>query len=236
LRGILIVSGGLDSTTMAYSAHDEFPSDDMLMLSFNYGQRHAVQELALAGETARHLGMKHTIIDMSFMQPLMKSALTDTSVDVPEGHYAHDTMKATVVPNRNALMLNIGIAAAVTYGAEFVATGVHAGDHDVYPDCRPEFIASQQRTALIANEGFIREGFRIIAPYLNKTKTDIAVDAGHLNVPLHKTWSCYKGGAIHCGRCSTCVERLEAIYEAGLSHVDETPYEDEEYWKEVVSV
>lgn len=231
-KTVVITSGGMDSTTAVYYTLDTFEDSNPLLLSFDYGQRH-LKELECASLTASILGLDHRIINLrSLKQLLQGSALTDDSVPVPEGHYAEETMKATVVPNRNAIMLNIAIGAAVACAADGVVTGVHAGDHAVYPDCRPKFIDKLNELALVANEGFINPHFRVLAPFINIDKAEIARIGARLGVQWRDTWSCYKGGAIHCGRCSTCVERLEAFAEAGVE--DNTPYEDEHYWRTVI--
>jgi 7-cyano-7-deazaguanine synthase len=212
-------------------------------VSFNYGQRHK-KELEFARDTCADLGIFHHVINLwdagltsALVGPGHASSLIASDVEVPEGHYAADNMKATVVPNRNMIMISIAGGIAVAEGAQYIATGVHAGDHDVYPDCRAEFITSAAETLSLANEGFGNlASLPILAPYVYQTKADIARNAIGLGVPLDKTWSCYKGGETHCGKCGTCVERLEAINEAaetlGLSEfVDPTVYEDSEYWK-----
>jgi 7-cyano-7-deazaguanine synthase len=153
-------------------------------------------------------------------------------VPVPEGSYDAESMKATVVPNRNMIMLALAAGFAVAENAQFIATAVHAGDHAIYPDCRPDFIGKLEAAIKSGNEGFIDPNFEIRTPYLYKTKTEIAKRAGELDVPIDLTWSCYKGGAYHCGRCGTCVERLEAISQAGVE--DKTIYMDSEFWKEAV--
>lgn len=268
-----IVSGGLDSTTLVYDMLDHGYSPHML--SFNYGQRHR-RELDFAALTARRLNLRHNIIDLSGITHLISnSALTSRpsyeldeshveiestakrEIEVPEGHYAEDTMKATVVPNRNMIMLAIAGGIAVSNKYKTIGIGVHGGDHFIYPDCRPEFIFSVGQALLQGNEGFhnfetliddlpeqaramgyTRMAKPILTPYLDKTKADIAVTALRLGVPLDETWSCYKGDKIHCGRCGTCVERLEAIDQAahrrGLTaaQVDKTAYADIEFWKE----
>lgn len=268
---VAIFSGGLDSTTLVYEmiAQGYTPH----LISFNYGQRHK-KELVYAGTTARQLGLRHDIIDLSGITHLISnSALTSDHklaegndiIDVPEGHYAEDTMKATVVPNRNMIMLSIAAGIAVNEGAEKIGIGVHGGDHFVYPDCRPEFIYVMNEAINVANAGFgvipvpdDRAAFYSVmyAPYLDLSKADIAFRALELGVPLHMTWSCYKGGENHCGRCGTCVERLEAIDEA-ITRVnklnireyakismasgvpigkfwDSTVYEDIEFWQTAV--
>jgi 7-cyano-7-deazaguanine synthase len=300
IYAIAIVSGGLDSVTMAYELVNAGYKVDVL--SFNYGQRH-VRELAYAQACARTLGLRHDIVDMTGLTRLINnSALTSAVweevcrgyaaidvIDVPEGHYAEDNMRLTVVPNRNMIMFAIACGVAVNRQANTVAAAMHGGDHYIYPDCRPPFILSLGQAMLQGNDGFhnfvsgslemtqaeleslpleevrarsqaIAMGYKALArpittPFLQSTKADIAYRALELGVPLHMTWSCYKGGENHCGRCGTCVERLEAIDEAvkriaSLS-VDEyrhfaslygpgtkwdrTVYEDTEFWKTVVA-
>lgn len=251
---VIINSGGLDSSTLMYYAKEN--GYKIISLSFDYGQRH-VKELECAKEIAELCGAEWHKIDMSFLGPLFASQGSASSLvsgnDVPDGHYAEDTMKQTVVPNRNMIMLSIAAGVAVASGASGVWTGVHAGDHFIYPDCRPQFIAALNAAMVYGNEGFgtipeIPQGTVPInflqAPFLHNTKADIASMALLFAVPLEKTWSCYKGGDMHCGRCGTCVERLEAIDEAirRLSDlqlhdlepfVDGTPYADIDYWKTV---
>lgn len=222
-KGIVVISGGMDSTVLAYLMR----SQDIRLISFDYGQRHK-KELKYARLTADTLGVPHTVVPMSFMNTLLHgSALTSPDVEVPEGHYAEESMKQTVVPNRNSIMLNIAAGIAVAEECKWVATGVHAGDHAVYPDCRPEFIRSLTKTLLVANEGFIDPKFQILAPFVGLGKHDIARLGADLNVPFWYTWSCYVGGDKHCGRCGTCVERKEAFRLAEVP--DSTEYEDPTY-------
>jgi len=231
-NAVIITSGGLDSTTALYQAINEH-GNNVVALSFDYGQRH-VKELQCAKQISYDLGIEHHIIELHDVTKLIAtSALTDPDHDVPEGHYEWDTMVQTVVPNRNAMMANIGIAVAVAQEARYMYLGVHAGDHAVYPDCRPEFIAALTQLANIANEGLIHPFFEICTPFIYKTKADIVTSGAVLDVPWEKTWTCYKGGEIHCGRCSTCVERLEAFDLAG--HVDTVEYADRDYYKTVIA-
>ena len=220
MKCISIVSGGLDSVTMAYRlAADGW---DQRLLSFDYGQRH-VKELESAQRCAGALNVAHTVVDLHSVTPLLwGSSLTDMAVDVPDGHYAAPSMAATVVPNRNAIMLSIAYAAAIADGAEAVAMGVHTGDHFVYPDCRPDFIERFAAMEVVAAEGHIAPGFQLLTPWLEVDKTEIARQAHLLDVPIADTWSCYKGRDIHCGTCGTCVERKEALHLAGV--VDPTEY------------
>ena len=217
---VAIVSGGLDSVTMAY--HLAAQGYGLTLISFDYGQRHR-KELDFAAKCAGRLDAEHHIVDLRVLTGLIdSSSLTSAEIEVPDGHYAEETMRITVVPNRNAVMINVAAALAVSRGWDYVATGVHGGDHFIYPDCRPEFIESQARTLRLANAGFVSEHFDVLAPFVDVSKGDI-VAIGHLiGVPWLETWSCYKGGDVHCGSCGTCVERREAFELAGVT--DPTPY------------
>ena len=214
-KTVAVISGGMDSVTLAYMLQHE--GHDLTLISFDYGQRHK-KELLFATECAKQLGVPHHIVDLSCLNPLVaNSSLTNKDIDVPDGHYAAETMKQTVVPNRNSIMLNIAAGLAVSIGARHIATGVHGGDHYIYPDCRPAFIKSLDTLLTIANEGFIDTKFTVIAPYLYWTKADIVTVGEMVGVPWAETWSCYKGGDIHCGACGTCFERREAFIDAGVA-------------------
>jgi 7-cyano-7-deazaguanine synthase len=247
---VAVFSGGLDSTTMVYDAIHR-GLDIKRLVSFNYGQRHK-KELDFAARTADKLNLNHSVIDLwssGFTEALMTdqggSALVDDRTEVPDGHYSEESMKATVVPNRNMVMIAIAGSIAIAENASTVLAGVHSGDHAIYPDCRPEFLAAASWTLEVGNLGFgaLASKNAVTAPYIGDSKADIAYRAFELNVPLEDTWSCYKGDEIHCGRCGTCVERLEAIHEAqsalfrkGLAvPVDNTQYADTKFWKEAVN-
>jgi 7-cyano-7-deazaguanine synthase len=220
-RVIAVVSGGLDSTTMAYWLRAQGYA--VMAISFDYGQRHR-KELAFAEQMAADLSAPWTLIDLhtaGLTSILSGSALTDETVTVPDGHYADESMQITVVPNRNAIMLSIACALAVTREAGAVAFGAHAGDHFIYPDCRPEFVRAFERMVNLAVEGLA--SIEILAPLLAMTKADIVKLGDELGVPVERTWSCYKGGALHCGTCGTCFERREAFALARVA--DPTPYE-----------
>lgn len=217
---VAIVSGGLDSTVLAYALKDRGYQPHLV--SVDYGQRHK-KEIEFAALTARRLDAPHSIIDLtSVTGHIGSSSLTNATIDVPDGHYAEDNMKITVVPNRNAIMLAIAWGIAVANNAKVVATGVHAGDHFIYPDCRPEFIRAIETAFQAGNEGFGFHGLRMFTPFIQKTKADIVSEGHMLAVPFEETWSCYKGGEIHCGTCGTCVERREAFQLAGV--LDPTEY------------
>ena len=208
-KAVAILSGGMDSTALAHLYAEYY--DAVHLVSFDYGQRHR-KELESAKRTAERLGVRWTLIGMP-LGGLLRSALTDSSVPIPHGHYEAETMKATVVPNRNAIMLALATGIAVSDEAMLVGIGVHAGDHAIYPDCRPEFIESMTATMRVANAGFCAPYFRIDAPFINMSKADIVTlsETLDLDVPWEETWSCYEGGAVHCGLCGTCVERREAF-------------------------
>lgn len=228
---VSLLSGGMDSTVLAYDlAHQGY---EVHLLSVNYGQRH-LTELVYAAKTARDLKSEHRVVDFSGLNVLLRgSALTSREVEVPEGHYSADNMAITVVPNRNAILLSIATGWAVSLGAKLVAFAAHAGDHAQYPDCRSEFIISMGGSMYLANQGFISEDFLLTAPYATMTKAQIASLGASLKVPFANTWSCYKGGELHCGRCGTCVERAEAFAEAGVP--DPTVYEDPTFWRTAVA-
>ena len=227
MQTIVICSGGLDSVTLAHQAAVRHSLAGLI--SFDYGQRHR-KELDFAARAAACLGVGHTVIDISTIgTQLSGSALTD-DIAVPDGHYAEESMKITVVPNRNAIMLTIAYGIAVARNADAVAAAFHGGDHFIYPDCRPEFVekfSAMQHAALAG-----MSDIQLYTPFLNLTKADIVAAGAKLNVPFTETWSCYKGGPIHCGRCGTCVERREAFDIAKVD--DPTEYEDQNFWHEAV--
>jgi len=206
---VLIVSGGMDSATLAYQTvnHGGKP----LLLTFDYGQKHK-KEIDYARILADDLKAPHKVIDLSSVNQILQgSALTDDSIEVPEGHYASDNMASTVVPNRNAIMLSVAYGAAVSLGCPTVGAAMHAGDHAVYPDCRPEFTQAFNEMERIATEGFRHTNLFLWVPYIDISKAQIAEKGIELGIDYSRTWSCYKGGELHCGVCGTCVERREAF-------------------------
>jgi 7-cyano-7-deazaguanine synthase len=223
VKALAVVSGGLDSVTLAHWLASEGQLGGLV--SFDYGQRHK-KELHFAAACAERLKVPYSFIDLTSLTPHLKgSALTD-AVAVPDGHYAAESMKQTIVPNRNAIMLAVAFGVAPAQGLNAVAIAVHGGDHFIYPDCRPDFIDLFDRMEQKALEGMW--SIKLLTPFIHGSKGDIARRAAELQVPIAETWSCYKGGEIHCGRCGTCVERREAFSLAGVG--DPTVYEDGEFW------
>ncbi len=217
-RAVIIYSGGMDSFTTLHAARES--GHTVQALSLNYGQRH-VKELDYAKAECDRLGVKHTILSAQMLcHVLGGSALTDKTIAVPEGHYESETMKATVVPNRNMIILSLAIGIAVAEGADFVYTGVHAGDHAIYPDCRSEFIDAMNSVAAIANYTPVR----IEAPFLHANKADILRYGLARNLDYGRSWTCYNGRSFACGKCGACQERLEAF--ATNNAIDPLVYED----------
>lgn len=231
--GVAIISGGLDSVTMLeflVKRQDKRP----WCLSFYYGQRHA-KEVSFANQAAERHNLAWTLVDLDDVGQLLSmdpsSSLVNNSVPVPHGHYSAETMKGTVVPNRNMMMLSIATSVCIAIRGSYVATGPHNGDAAIYPDCRPLFLQSFEETVRRGNVGFLQPDWSLETPFIHWSKTDIAREAKRLNVPVELTWSCYEGDDIHCGRCGTCVERMEALHAAGFT-LKSTDYKDLFFWKE----
>ncbi len=206
----------MDSTTMLY----EYKERIALAVSFNYGSKHNDKEIAFASQHCQKLGIQHIVIPLDFMLKYFKSSLLIGGEDIPEGNYDDENMKSTVVPFRNGIMLAIAAGMAESNGLRYVMMANHGGDHAIYPDCRPEFVSAMS-SAISAGT---YEGLQILAPYTNITKTDIAIRGKQLGIDYALTWSCYKGGDKHCGKCGTCTERIEALRDAGIT--DTTEYEE----------
>lgn len=228
MKTIVICSGGLDSVSLAHMVAAEH--ELTRLVSFDYGQRHR-KEIDYAAACAARLGVPHDIIDMrSIGASLTGSALTD-DIDVPDGHYEEDSMKVTVVPNRNAIMLTIAYGIAAANGDDAVATAVHGGDHFIYPDCRPAFTEAFDAMQRAALDSYAK--VQLYTPFVHGSKGDIVTAGARYNTPFAETWSCYKGHARQCGRCGTCVERREAFHLAGIA--DPTTYEDPDFWLEALA-
>jgi 7-cyano-7-deazaguanine synthase len=209
IKSVIVLSGGMDSTTLLYKLVVE-EGKQVKAISFNYGQRHS-RELEQAKKTCEKLGIEHKIVDLSFIKELVSNSALTGDIKVPHGHYEDENMKLTVVPNRNMIMASIAIGWAVNEEYDEVALGVHAGDHAIYPDCRPDFIQALNDIAHVANF----KPIRIYAPFLHADKGDIAILGKELGVDYSLTHTCYEGTEIPCGKCGACQERAEAFEKAG---------------------
>ena len=212
---VIVVSGGMDSVTLLYEKKDEIA----LGISFDYGSNHNHNELPLAALHCQRLGIEHVVVPLGFMHQYFKSSLLESGESIPDGSYDEENMKSTVVPFRNGVMLAVAAGIAESNGLTKVLIANHGGDHTIYPDCRPEFIAAMD--AAVEAGTFAR--VCVVAPYTNISKADIARRGRALGIDYAETWSCYKGGHVHCGTCGTCVERKEALREAGIE--DNTTYQ-----------
>jgi 7-cyano-7-deazaguanine synthase len=216
---VVLLSGGLDSTTLAY--YLQRMGYGLSLLSVHYGQRHA-KELDAARKIAGLLGARHKVVDLSVLRELLSASALTGDTAVPHGHYEDASMKATVVPNRNAILLAVAFGYAVTEQAVAVGYAAHSGDHAIYPDCRPEFVEAFRA---MQAQAVYPPAPELVTPFLTWTKSGIADCAVRdLDVPVVETWSCYEGGDIHCGQCGTCVERQEAFYDAEVG--DPTEYRE----------
>lgn len=213
---VVLCSGGMDSVTALYWARREHTVT--AAVSFDYGAKHNAREIPFASGHARAGGTRHEIIGLDFVNRLFTSDLLKSGGDIPEGHYAAENMKQTVVPFRNAIMLSIACGFAESVGATGLVIAAHGGDHAIYPDCREDFMQAIGQAMRLGTYAQVQ----LLRPFIAHTKGDIAREGATLGVDFGQTWSCYKGGAIHCGKCGTCVERREAFAVAGL--VDPTVY------------
>lgn len=205
---LIVLSGGMDSTTLLWDRKDRIA----LALTFDYGSRHNAREIECARKNCELAGVEHIVIPLEFIGRYFKSSLLMGGDDIPEGHYSDENMKSTVVPFRNGIMLSIAAGLAESRGLKKVMLANHSGDHAIYPDCRPGFVDAMSK----AIEEGTYDGITIDAPYTNITKSDIARIGKRIGVDYSLTYSCYKGGEKHCGKCGTCVERLEALRDAGI--------------------
>lgn len=212
---LIILSGGMDSVTMLH----EYKEQIALAVSFDYGSKHNEREIAFARLHCQRLAIEHLVIPLSFMEQYFTSSLLKGGADIPEGHYADDNMKSTVVPFRNGIMLSIAAGLAESRHLRHVMMANHSGDHAIYPDCRPQFVEAM--SAAISAGTY--EHLTVLAPYTDISKTAIAQRGKALGIDYSETWSCYKGGERHCGKCGTCIERKEALRDAGI--IDTTDYE-----------
>ena len=212
---VIIYSGGLDSTTLLYEERARVA----LAVTFDYGSNHAAREIACARHHCALLGVEHLIIDLAFMKRYFNSSLLSGADTIPEGHYDDENMRSTVVPFRNGIMLSVASGLAEDRGLKRVLIANHGGDHAIYPDCRPGFVAAMDA----AMQAGTYAGVQLAAPYTNLTKSEIVQRGVALDIDYGETYSCYRGGERHCGTCGTCTERREAFRLAGLP--DPTEYE-----------
>jgi 7-cyano-7-deazaguanine synthase len=210
MKVVVLCSGGMDSVTALHWAQREHAV--AAVVSFDYGSKHNHREIPFAREHAAKFGLRHEVVALDFVGRLFSSTLLKDGAAVPDGHYEADTMRQTVVPFRNAIMLSIAAGLAESIGAEGLVIAAHGGDHVIYPDCREEFMrafAEAMRTGTYA-------GIKLLRPFIAMNKAQIAAEGARLGIDFARTWSCYKGGAVHCGKCGTCVERREAFALAAL--------------------
>lgn len=217
MRTVVIYSGGLDSTTLLYDL--KAAGHDVATLAINYGQRHS-RELLYAQRICQTISVELTTLDLSGLAQIFGSnSLSDTGIKVPEGSYEEKSMQQTTVPNRNMILLSIATGWAISNDYQAVAFGAHSGEYTPYPDCRPEFASAMDHAAQLCDW----QPLRILAPFVNWTKSDIVRRGAELGVPFQSTWSCYVGGAKQCGRCGTCLDRKSAFQKSGI--IDATEYE-----------
>lgn len=216
MKVVVLCSGGMDSVTALHWARREH--DVVAAVSFEYGAKHNAREIPWAREHAAGMGVRHELITLDFMERLFASDLLKSGGAVPDGHYEEKVMKQTVVPFRNAIMLSIAGGFAESAGAEGLVIAAHGGDHAIYPDCREDFMRAMGEALRLGTYA----GIRLLRPFIAMNKGEIASAGARLGVDFRRTWSCYKGGAVHCGTCGTCVERREAFLQAGLA--DPTTY------------
>ena len=214
---VVLVSGGMDSVTALYDMARG--SGVTCAISFDYGSKHNHREIPFAREHCELLGVPHQVISLPFINDLFASHLLKSGEEIPEGRYQAQTMCQTVVPFRNGIMIAIGAGLAESIGARRLVIAAHAGDHAVYPDCRKPFMAAMAEAVELGTYAQIE----LVRPFIAMTKAQIAAHGAKLGVDFARTWSCYKGGDIHCGMCATCLERREAFKLAGIA--DPTLYE-----------
>ncbi|MDB4837619.1 7-cyano-7-deazaguanine synthase QueC [Marinomonas sp.] len=205
-KAVVVYSGGMDSFTVLHTAIQS--GREVYALSFNYGQKHS-KELEVAAKVCESLGIPHKVVDITAINSLMATSSLTSDADIPEGHYESESMKSTVVPNRNMVLLSMAIAYAVSLEAGKVYYGAHSGDHHIYPDCRPEFVDGMNAVAKIANYQTVE----IVTPFLHVSKGDILKAGLAMNLDYVNTWTCYNGREKSCGKCGACNERLEAFAE-----------------------
>ncbi|WP_221031607.1 7-cyano-7-deazaguanine synthase QueC [Actomonas aquatica] len=216
MKVVVLCSGGMDSVAALYWAREQH--EVVAVLSFDYGAKHNAREIPFAAGHAAALGVRHEVVELPFVDRLFDSALLKSGGEIPDGHYEDANMKQTVVPFRNAIMLSIAAGVAESAGATGVVIAAHGGDHAIYPDCREPFMQAMGDAMRLGTYVEVA----LLRPFIAMDKGRIAAEGARLGVDFGRTWSCYKGGAQHCGTCGTCVERREAFAVAGL--IDPTAY------------
>ena len=206
---VLILSGGMDSVTLLYDEQERIA----LAVTFDYGSKHNAREIPFARLHCERLGIPHLVIPLHFMADCFKSSLLKGGEAIPEGHYAEENMRSTVVPFRNGIMLSIAVGIAESNDLKYVMMANHGGDHTIYPDCTPQFVDAFDRAAEAGT--YVKVHLR--SPYNHLTKADIARRGKALGINYAETWSCYKGEEQPCGKCGTCMERNEALAAAGIN-------------------
>lgn len=223
LKYAISLSGGLDSAVLLGVLRHTIPGQEIFGVIYNYGSKHNDRENQAANAIAKHYEISSMTIDLKGMiDPFNNSTLISPAKDIPQGHYAAEPMRQTVVPGRNLIFISILAGIAQSSGMNSIYIGVHAGDHYIYPDCRPDFLEQVRKTVTLSSEGTVE----LKAPFVYMNKADIVARGVEINVPFHLTWTCYKGGCKACGVCGSCQERLEAFRLNGME--DPIEYETRE--------
>lgn len=217
MKVVVLCSGGIDSTVALHDSHRQHQV--LAGLSCAYGAKHNHKEIPLAARQCAELGIPHQVVELDFIDRLFSSDLLRSGGAIPDGHYEEENMRQTVVPFRNGIMLSVAAGLAESLQAQGLVIGAHSGDHAIYPDCREPFMAAMSQAIRTGTY----TGIEVLRPFITETKADIVARGARLGVDFSQTWSCYKGGEIHCGSCGTCVERREAFAIAGLT--DPVSYE-----------
>jgi 7-cyano-7-deazaguanine synthase len=217
MKAVLILSGGLDSSTLAYWLKAN-GYNEIICVTFDYGQKQII-ELKSAAAIAKNLGAEHRVIDLSFIKEFLSkssSSLTNPSISVPSGEYTKDNMQSTVVPNRNSMMLTMAWTIACVERANVLAYGAHGGDHYIYPDTRPDYFNAINLSLRLGTKDSRADNLNLIAPFITWDKAEIIRTGYKLNVPFAQTWTCYEGCEIHCGICGACSERKKGFTTANI--------------------
>ena len=201
MKALLVYSGGMDSTVLLH----QYKKDIKLAINFQYGSKHNKKELEFATKNCYNLNIPLIVQDLDFT--LFKSDLLLSGGEIPKGHYEDDNMKKTIVPFRNGIMLSFAAGIAESNDCDTILIANHFGDHAIYPDCRLNFITAMKGAIMYGTTNEIK----LLPPYTEINKTEVALIGKELGVDFTKTYSCYVGGEIHCGECGTCIERKEAL-------------------------